>query len=67
MYNALKTPTSRPAGVSALYALKDSTWERLLAGKKRRFKCIVYKTNKNIMEVQIEVRLVAMIIEYFST
>ena len=36
MYNALKTPTSRPAGVSALYALKDSTWERLLAGKKRR-------------------------------
>ena len=43
----LKGQNNLPPGVSALYALNDYAWQRHLV-EKRRFKCIVYKTNNKL-------------------
>ena len=49
----LKRRNSWPPDVSALDALKDYTWQRLLA-EKSRFRCIVYKTNYNYYEISMK-------------
>jgi len=45
-----KRRNSWPPDVSALDALNDYLWQRHLA-EKRRFKCIVYKTNNKYFEI----------------
>ena len=47
----LKRRNNLPPGVSALDAMKDSTWKKHLSEKNRRFKCIVNKTNNKYYEI----------------